>query len=237
MACEHCGNAFFVTRSDKISLQAGTSQFSIPKRGNMAVTRDVLPVTHQSYQECARVLGRAFVDEPVSIAVYPGFSAEKRQRNLSADFATEIEVCVRRGFPLQVCEQGRVVAAALIYPPGSYPLPAGEQMKIFIKSIWGHDLYDLRPLLRWLAEIDKIHPAEPHYYLEYMGVEPEYQGQGFGSAIFRHVTARADAEKTGCYLETASPQNVCLYQRFGFQVIAEKQVIGLPAWFMWRPPA
>ncbi len=202
----------------------------------MAAKWDVLPVTHQSFQECARVLGQAFVDEPVSITVYPGFSAEKRQRNLTIDFATEMEVCVRRGFPLQVCENGKIVAAAVFYQPGAYPLPAGEQMMIFIKSVLGHDLYDIRPWARWLAEIDKIHPAEPHYYLEYIGVEPEYQGQGLGSAILRHVTARADEEKAGCFLETASPQNVPLYQRFGFRVTDKKEIIGLPAWFMWRDP-
>jgi GNAT superfamily N-acetyltransferase len=200
----------------------------------MTFQQDVLPVTHQSCQEAARVLGRAFVGEPVSMAVYRGFTAEKRLRNLTADFAAEMEVCVRKGLPLQVCEDGKIVATAVIYQPGSYPLPAGEQMKIFFKSIWGHDFYDLRPWLRWLVEIDKIHPQEPHYYLEYMGVEPKYQGKGFGSAILRHVTTLSDREKTGCYLETASPQNVPLYQRFGFQVMAEKQVIGLRSWFMWR---
>lgn len=201
----------------------------------MLTDREVLPVTCQFYREAAGVLGRAFVDEPVSAAVYPQFSTEKRQRNLTADFEAELEVCLRRGWPLMVLEAGKVVAAAVVYPPGSYPTPLGDQIKIFFKSIWGHDFYDLRPWLRWLAEIDKIHPQEPHYYLAFMGVEPGYQGRGFGSAILRHVAARADEAKTGCYLETASPQNVPLYQRFGFQVLVEKEIIGLRSWFMWRP--
>jgi hypothetical protein len=39
----------------------------------------------------------------------------------------------------------------------------------------------------------------------------------------------------GCYLENANPRNTSFYQRFGFQIVSEKEIIGLPAWFMWRP--
>ena len=90
--------------------------------------------------------------------------------------------------------------------------------------------------MRWLDEIDKMHPVEPHYYLEYLGVEPEQQGKGLGSVIFQHLIDKADKERVGCYLENASPRNVPFYQRFGFQVISEKEIISIPAWFMWRPP-
>ena len=31
-----------------------------------------------------------------------------------------------------------------------------------------------------------------------------------------------------------SPQNVALYGRFGFEVIDEDEVLGVPNWFMWR---
>ena len=33
---------------------------------------------------------------------------------------------------------------------------------------------------------------KPHYYLEYIGVEPEYQGKGVGSAILKHLMRKAD---------------------------------------------
>jgi GNAT superfamily N-acetyltransferase len=201
----------------------------------MDAKRDVLPVTRQSCQESARVLGCAFVDEPVSLAIYKGFSSEKRLRNLTADFAAEMEVCIRYGCPLQICDEGKVVAVAVIYHPGSYPLPWVEQARIIFKSILGHDYYDIRPWLHWLAEIDKFHPQESHYYLEYLGVAPEYQGRGFGLTILQYMTAKADEENTGCYLETASPKNVPLYQHHGFKVFAEKHIIGLKSWFMWRP--
>jgi len=195
---------------------------------------NLLPITQQTCHEAAWVLAAAFVDEPVSQMIYKKMSPEKRQRNLFLDFAVELDVCVRFGYPLQICEGGKVIAAAAIYQPGAYPPPLLEQIRIFIKSIWGHEYFDLRPWLVWLAESNKTHPQKAHYFLEYLGVLPEYQGKGYGSAILRSITTKADTENVGCYLETTSPQNVPLYQRYGFKTFKEKNILGLNTWFMWR---
>lgn len=200
----------------------------------MDSTRNVLPVTRQSCRESAEVLGRAFADEPVSQAIYKGLSTEKRIKNLTADFNAEMEVCIRRGCPLQVSEAGKIVAAAAIYQPGAYPLPWIEQTRITVKSILGHDRYDIRTLLRWLEETEKVHPTEPHFYFEYLGVLPEYQGRGYGSAIMQYANAKADDAHAASYLETASTDAVPMYRRYGFEVMAEKEIIGVHTWFMWR---
>ncbi len=201
----------------------------------MNTIREVSVVTRQTCQEAAEVLGCAFVDEPVSLAIYKQFSPEKRFRNLTVDFLAEMEICIRYGCPLQIIDNGKVAAAAILYQPGGYPLPWLVQARLLMKSILGHDFYDIRPWLHWLKEIDEIHPQDPHYYIEYLGVLPEYQGQGLGSTILQFITARADEVNSGCFLETASPRNVPLYQRYGFEILAEKQIIGLNTWFMWRP--
>jgi hypothetical protein len=37
-------------------------------------------------------------------------------------------------------------------------------------------------------------------------------------------------------LENANPRNLPFYQRFGFQVLINKDIIDIPTWFMWRSP-
>lgn len=197
----------------------------------------VLSTTRLTYLQAAKVLGKAFVDDPVSVAVYKNFPPLKRERALTVDFSVELLLCIRKGYPIEVNEQGRIVAAAVIYPPGIYPLPVYDQWMILIKSILANGWYDIRGYIKWLDEVDKVHPDEAHFYLEYLGVEPEYQGKGFGSSILQHLSARADELGVGCYLENANPRNLAFYQRFGFQVIGEKEIIGIPSWFMWRPPS
>lgn len=194
-------------------------------------------INHQSYKQAAAVLGRAFVDDPVTIAQYRHFSPQRRIRALSVDYADEILLCMRKGLPLQLVEDERVVACAVVYPPGSYPLPAGDQWLLLAKSFVKNGFYDMRAWVRWTEQAEKLHPGEPHFYLEYLGVDPECQGKGYGSLILKHLASRADELGVGCYLENANPRNLPFYQRGGFQVLHQQPVIGLPAWFMWRPPA
>jgi GNAT superfamily N-acetyltransferase len=208
----------------------------------MNSTWEVERTTQGARRQAAWVLGRAFQDEQVSIAVYRHLSPEKRLKNLVVDFSAELEVCARRGAPLHICQAGQVVAAAVIYPPGTYPLPKREELWLLLRTTLGHAFYDVRFCLggarlwlRWLAAAGAHHPREPHYFLEYLGVEPGFQGRGLGSAILRRLAVDADTAGVGCYLETATPRNLPLYQRFGFRVFAQQEIIGVPAWFLWRP--
>ena len=198
---------------------------------------EVVPTTRQSSHQAARVLARAFVDDPVTMACFRNYSSARRISALMVDFSAELLLCIRRGYPIQMNDNGNVIAAAVIYPPGAYPLPVLDQWLLLIKSILGNGFYDLRPWMRWLEEVDRVHPKEAHYYLEYIGVEPELQGKAIGSAILRHLVNKADEEQVGCYLENANLRNVQFYQQVGFQIMSEKVIIGVPAWFMWRPPA
>lgn len=199
--------------------------------------QNMSPITRtgrDTYRQAAQVLGRAFNDEPVSLRVYRGLSPEKRLKNLTADFTGELAVCIQRGEPVHVRQGGKITASAVIYPPGTYPLGLADELRLLFSTIWGHTPYDLRAWMRWLQQAGKLHPQDPHYYLEYLGVEPSLQGQGLGSMLLEHLTAKADEAHVGCYLETASRVNLPLYQRYGFRIIHETEIIGLPAWFMWR---
>jgi hypothetical protein len=50
--------------------------------------------------------------------------------------------------------------------------------------------------------------------------------------VFR---AQMDAVGEAAYLETDKPENVRFYERFGFEVVGEEEVLGVPNWFMIRP--
>lgn len=89
--------------------------------------------------------------------------------------------------------------------------------------------------MQWLKETEKHHPTQAHFYLEYLAVNPEQQGKGYGSVLLRHLTDRADEMGVGCYLENANPRNVIFYQRAGFTEITELEIIGIHSWLMWRP--
>jgi GNAT superfamily N-acetyltransferase len=70
------------------------------------------------------------------------------------------------------------------------------------------------------------HPREePHWYLAFIGVDPARQGCGVGAALLRSRLRRCDQEGRPAYLESSKPENVPLYQHFGFHVTT---TLGLP---------
>ncbi|NJS15361.1 MAG: GNAT family N-acetyltransferase [Sphingopyxis sp.] len=85
--------------------------------------------------------------------------------------------------------------------------------------------------------IDAHRPAGNYWYLHFVGVRGEHQGKGHGGRIIRAQTVVADTEGLPCWLETATPDNVPLYQRLGFVTQAEWDVPGRGPhfWGMMRP--
>ena len=100
----------------------------------------------------------------------------------------------------------------------------------------------LRPLgeaipkvIRWYSRWCHLDPAEPHIHLGPIGVDPNRQRRGIGSALMARYIEQLEQEKTAGYLETDRPENVEFYKKFGFSVKHEEQIIGAPTWTMWRP--
>jgi ribosomal protein S18 acetylase RimI-like enzyme len=98
----------------------------------------------------------------------------------------------------------------------------------------------INKLSRWFQFGDLCQskrPKTPHYYLDFIGVDPTKQGQGYASALLHHTLTRLDAEAQPAYLESSNPRNNPLYQRHGFQITGEIQLPeGPKLWCMWRNP-
>lgn len=87
--------------------------------------------------------------------------------------------------------------------------------------------------------IDTVHKRLApfkHWFLQTIGVAPQFQGKGYAGKLLRAMFTRIDEEGLPCYLETLDETNVRLYEHFGFKVI-EKSVIPetkLTIWAMLR---
>ena len=80
-------------------------------------------------------------------------------------------------------------------------------------------------------------PAAPVPVVGALGpvaVDTHLQGTGIGSGLMRAFCGRMDAAGEVAYLETDKPINVRFYERFGFEVAGEEEVLGVPNWFMTR---
>ena len=71
----------------------------------------------------------------------------------------------------------------------------------------------------------RVHDA---WYLEYLAVDPSKQGLGLGSSILKESLKVIDELGEAAYLESSNPQNMSLYERFGFRFVKKIQIGSSP---------
>jgi ribosomal protein S18 acetylase RimI-like enzyme len=124
--------------------------------------------------------------------------------------------------------------AALWTPPGEWkPLRAGLELARLLGAV---GMGRLPRALTVTRRIDRKHPRAPHWYLFAIGVDPERQGRGVGSALLRAVLAPCDARGEAAYLEASTEANARLYARHGFETLEQVDLAegGPRVHLMWR---
>jgi ribosomal protein S18 acetylase RimI-like enzyme len=181
------------------------------------------PASTRETAAVAGVLGRAFADDPVMAWIFPADA--DRARRATALFAALIEhVHGRHGGTYVAGSAGDPVAAAIWDPPGAWRVPVATTVRAMPSMVRALRFALHRAFV--VSTLDeRAHPAAPHWYLAYVGTEPQHQRQGAGGALLRAGLARADSTGLPSYLECSDPANVGFYERFGFRVVGE---IGLP---------
>jgi ribosomal protein S18 acetylase RimI-like enzyme len=181
----------------------------------------------------ARTLARAFYDDPVATWLVP----DDTRRLAVHERAFELflrRIWLAHG---ETYVGGDDAGVSVWDPPEAWQVGMGEQLRLMpaLARIFGRRL---PKALGALARAEKNHPAEPHFYLAFMGVAAESRGRGMGSALMFGVLQRCDAERLGAYLEASSPRNRALYERHGFEVTEELRLGrgSPPLWRMWRAP-
>jgi GNAT superfamily N-acetyltransferase len=181
----------------------------------------------------AGALARAFHDDPVFTWVLHG--DPRRMKILEQGF----ELFLRRVWMDQdeTYTTAGVVGVAAWELPGKWKLGAWQQLRLLpaMARVFGRRL---PRVLRALAALEASHPEEPHYYLPFVGVEPQWQGRGLGAAVMAPILERCDSEDMPAFLEASTPRSRALYERHGFAV-TEEFALGAgapPQWRMWRAP-
>ncbi|UCC59625.1 MAG: GNAT family N-acetyltransferase [Dehalococcoidia bacterium] len=85
------------------------------------------------------------------------------------------------------------------------------------------------------ARHERLAP-EKHWYLQVIGVNPQFQGKGYSGKLIRPMLKRIDQEDIPCYLETLDERNVGIYEHFGFEMIEKSPIpkTSLTNWAMLR---
>jgi ribosomal protein S18 acetylase RimI-like enzyme len=183
-------------------------------------------------EEILDVLSRGMRDNPLHVAAF-GADPELRQQRfrllLSALFSVKdfSHTLVTRS------EDGAIVGVCGMMPPGTCLPDFGQQLRLL------PTLLSINPrvagrVMRWIGFWQKHDPKERHWHLGPLVVDTHLQGMGAGSRLMQVFCAQMDAAREDAYLETDKPENVRFYERFGFEIVGEQEVLGIPNYFMLR---
>jgi ribosomal protein S18 acetylase RimI-like enzyme len=198
------------------------------------VALEISPLRADETRGAAELLARAFCDNAMNRVVSPG-SLRRRARSNAAGMRAVLPLARERGEVLAARQAGALAGALVALPPGVITLGRPlliDALRVFF--VQGPGVAG-----RWsaVAEALQLHrPLAPHAYLATLGVAPERQRAGVGRALLGDWLARVDAQRQCAYLETDSSQNVTWYERFGFAVRAELEVLGVTVHLMERSP-
>jgi GNAT superfamily N-acetyltransferase len=178
-------------------------------------------------------LAQAFQTDPALCWILP--DPAHRARALRGLFRTLVPADMRAGVALRASGDE---AAALWRAPGQAQGGTFEFVRTMLPLIATFGTALPRGL-KVQGSIDAHRPNERFWYLHYVGVRTADQGKGHGGRIIRAQTAVADVDGLPCWLETATPANLPLYERLGFVTRVEWDVPGGGPhfWGMMRSPA
>jgi ribosomal protein S18 acetylase RimI-like enzyme len=174
------------------------------------------------------LLADAFVANPLHISA---FGAERIDQN-----RLFFRIGLRHMFTGQafVALTDDKLSGYLHFNASPYCLPLPQEVPIAAATV-------LKPLgeaiprvVKWFARWCHLDPEEAHVHLGPIGVHPDAQGQGIGTALMNRCLEHLKQEQAAAYLETDRPENVDFYKKFGFVVRHEEELIGTRVWYMWR---
>jgi ribosomal protein S18 acetylase RimI-like enzyme len=141
--------------------------------------------------------------------------------------------------PLGLFDGDRLVACALLEPPTSrlrHALAMVVSALRFIPVALRLGASTTKRLNDYVQRTRAVAPTTPHHYVSMIGVTPQQHGRGLGKRLMTELLRRADesASSTGVALDTENPDNVAMYERWGFAVVAEIDLGRVTATAMFR---
>ncbi|MEB2780800.1 GNAT family N-acetyltransferase [Algoriphagus sp. C2-6-M1] len=98
-------------------------------------------------------------------------------------------------------------------------------------AIRGIGIPRISKVLKRESSIEEVQPKEQFLYLWFIGVQPEDQGKGEGSKLFKSVLQLAKEKNLPVCLETSTERNFRWYENFGFSVYASSNQFGFSFYF------
>jgi ribosomal protein S18 acetylase RimI-like enzyme len=202
--------------------------------GNSRSPVAIAPLTLATIDQWLPVVVRGMRDNPQHVAAL-GPDPAARESSLRRMFAILAKRPQYYNHSIVAVLDGEIVGVCGLVEPGQCQ-PSGSESLRMMPGMLLLGVGKLRRVLTWLGAWAKLDPETPHWHIGPVAVDAHLQGQGVGTSLMTACCNHLDVAGGVAWLETDKEINVRFYQKFGFEVVTEQEVLGVRNWFMSRQP-
>jgi GNAT superfamily N-acetyltransferase len=197
---------------------------------------NLVRVTKKNLKPAALTLARAFMDYPESVYFMPDEATRRKKQ--PAIYRMWLKESIVHGEVFATSPKMEGVAVWQLVD-GKHPAwRRGFSFGWWWLSLFSDKETNLRreAYFSYIIALRARLTPERYWFLQALGVDPAYQGQGFSSRLLKPMLTLVEKEGMPCFLETQAENNVKLYEHFGFKVADESVIPGvnLKHWVMVR---
>jgi len=185
---------------------------------------NLVHLTEKDIKPAARMLVRAFYDNPVFVHYFPNSS--KRENKLQLTFEFMIRDGIRNGEVYTTSSKLEGVSIWLTSEKARmtiWRVLRGGGISLFLK-VGRKSVFKMIRVYNYIYSMhDRLAPFR-YWYLSLIGVDPDHQGKGYGGILLKSMFSRIDKEGLPCYLDANDEKNVSIYKHYGFKVIKQYRI-------------
>ena len=186
----------------------------------------------------ARVLTESFQQYPLLVQKYP----DESQRDKAAYYFFLVIVGYGIRWGEVYAASPRMEGIAVWYRSEHFPMRFRKILRSVPSSVllcfpWS-GVGRMQEAADFVEARHQLTAPTAHWFLDTVGVLPQYQGKDYGGKLIRAMLVRTDRERLPAYLDTMDEADVRRYEHFGFRVVDKSAVpkTNLTNWSMLRDP-
>ena len=202
----------------------------------MISEKSIIRLDKSHIASAGEILGRSLKDDPASIHVIP----DKEDRHAKIHHVFQMTSCLGVRFGEVHATSPNLEAIAVWLPFKVYKVKFFNALICSLKAKMYKLGMEASKRVKPIQEADKEAHLEfaptDHWYLQTLGVDPQYQGKGYGTILVKYMLDKIDKNPLPVFLETSNQRNVRFYEKLGFKVMKEYLVpeTEVTQWYMLR---
>jgi ribosomal protein S18 acetylase RimI-like enzyme len=195
----------------------------------------ITKIPENLYSEAVDIFTNAFIDDPLHLFAFPDLKERIRITKLIYELVVG-HIVPGMNLSFIGIFVNDILAGVQTYTTPQSKIWSEELDKAVLKMREKAKNESLNLIGEFSGLTMKHRPKEPHYYLNDLAVSEKYRRKGYGKALMEYAENECllNPFTSITALDTTNPDNVRLYEKYGYSVNTEYDFMGIKCYSMYK---